>query len=102
MCSEISAYWGKKMRKMTAFAVVVFLMTFSAFSAFSAFASGISSLPELSFAKPFQGLMQGGRPSGSYSPNDGVEAYDGISSVLYCKDQVMPSRYVTALTSNKR
>lgn len=87
------------MRKKTAFAVVVFLMTFSAFSAF---ASGISSIPELSFAKPFQGLMQGGRPSGSYSPNDGVESYDGISSVLYYKDQVMPSRYVTALTSNKR
>ncbi len=57
---------------------------------------------ERHFPKPFQGL---GATSeivpGGYKPDEGVETYDGISYLLFYKDDILPTRFVTSLTSNK-
>lgn len=35
------------------------------------------------------------------NPDEGVETFDGISYTLYYKDETLPTRFVTAVTSNK-
>jgi len=35
------------------------------------------------------------------NPDEGVEIFDGISYVVYYKDETLPTRFVTAVTSNK-
>lgn len=58
---------------------------------------------ERSFTRPYQTL---GATSevvpGDYVADESVETFDGISYVLFYKDEVLPTRFVTAITSNKR
>lgn len=58
---------------------------------------------ETRFPKPYQSLgATNEKMDGSYEPGDGVETFDGISYTLFYKDEVLPTRFVTAIASNKK
>lgn len=65
--------------------------------------AGPVNFAELSFPKPFQAFgATDEKLSGEYEVRESVETFDGISSKLFYKDDFLPTRFVTAIASNKK
>lgn len=81
----------------------VLILTLTAFTFFLNAGYAEFTGAEMFFTKPYQTLgATNEKLKGEYVADESVETFDGISYEIFYKDEVLPTRFVTAITSNKQ